>query len=103
MVGVYVDLVSSTPPEAADVPDPVAPPELGEGPHLSYAVQWFVFTVCAVVGWVLAVRASVNRRRRVLESGARPDASGDLTVAAGGAAPVDPPSSGADERATAPR
>jgi cytochrome oxidase assembly protein ShyY1 len=28
----------------------VSPPELGEGPHLSYAVQWFIFSTIALVG-----------------------------------------------------
>lgn len=39
---------------------PVAFPTLDEGPHLSYALQWFIFTVCVVVGWVLAVRSHVT-------------------------------------------
>lgn len=37
---------------------PIAFPSLDEGPHLSYAIQWFVFSICVVVGWVLAVRRS---------------------------------------------
>ena len=48
---------------------PVAFPALDEGPHLSYAVQWFIFSVCVVVGWVLAVRRSLRgptTRRRAL-------------------------------------
>ncbi len=36
----------------------VPPPELGEGPHLGYAVQWFSFALIAVVGFVIvALRA----------------------------------------------
>jgi surfeit locus 1 family protein len=31
---------------------PVAPPELTDGPHLSYMVQWFSFAVIAIVGSV---------------------------------------------------
>lgn len=42
---------------------PVAPPELSEGPHLSYAIQWIIFSVCVAVGWTLAVRRSVRRAR----------------------------------------
>lgn len=46
-------------PESAD---PAAPPlaeplpELSEGNHLSYAVQWFSFALIAVVGFVIMVR-----------------------------------------------
>ncbi|MDB4948114.1 MAG: hypothetical protein JWM27_763 [Gemmatimonadetes bacterium] len=34
---------------------PVPLPELDEGPHLSYAVQWFSFAVIAVVGYLVLV------------------------------------------------
>ncbi len=44
------------PPEA---PQKLPKPELDEGPHLSYALQWFVFGVGAFVGlWVLVRRAA---------------------------------------------
>lgn len=42
---------------------PVAPPELSEGSHLSYAIQWIIFSVCVVVGWTMAVRRSIRRVR----------------------------------------
>lgn len=43
---------------APDAPGlvPVPPPEPGEGPHLSYAVQWFLFTAVVVVGYPLLLR-----------------------------------------------
>jgi surfeit locus 1 family protein len=66
VIPVYVDLVTSEPPEAGGLPEPVPQPPLDEGPHLSYAVQWFIFSVCVAVGWVLAVRRSVATRRRGL-------------------------------------
>jgi surfeit locus 1 family protein len=31
----------------------IAPPELSNGPHLSYALQWFAFAVISVVGGVI--------------------------------------------------
>jgi surfeit locus 1 family protein len=40
-------------------PRRVAPPPLDEGPHLSYAVQWFLFAVMAMMFGVLVV----NRNR----------------------------------------
>lgn len=39
---------------------PVARPELTEGPHLSYAIQWLIFSCAVVVGWVLACRKSLK-------------------------------------------
>lgn len=34
------------------VPRPLEAPTLGEGPHLSYAIQWFSFGMIAIVGWL---------------------------------------------------
>ena len=58
VVPMYVELTNSDPPESGDFPEPIAEPSLGEGPHLSYAVQWFLFSVLVAIGWVLAVRRS---------------------------------------------
>jgi surfeit locus 1 family protein len=58
VVPMYVELAGSDPPESGDFPEPITEPSLGEGPHLSYAVQWFLFSVLVAIGWVLAVRRS---------------------------------------------
>lgn len=60
---------------------PVAPPELGEGPHLSYAVQWFIFSTIGVVGYPLILRRVVIRRGKEVD-----DAGDDIEA---GAPPVD--------------
>ncbi len=57
----YLELLESTPAEPNSV-SAVAFPDLGEGSHLSYAGQWFIFTVCVGAGWVLAVRKSTHER-----------------------------------------
>ncbi len=66
VVPMYIEMTSSTPVEAGPYPTPVDPPERDLGPHLSYAIQWFIFSVCVAVGWVLAVRRSLATRRRDL-------------------------------------
>lgn len=53
---VWLQLEAQDPAQAADTPTPVPPPELDEGPHLAYAVQWFVFTTIALVGYPLILR-----------------------------------------------
>lgn len=63
VIPLYVDLLDSNPPEPDGIPEAVVRPDLSEGPHLSYAVQWFIFAIAVVVGWVLAVRRSVTKRR----------------------------------------
>ena len=74
------------PAEAGPYPQPVDVPELSEGPHLSYAVQWFIFSAAVAVGWVLAVRKSITARRA-----GSPPADG---AAAPEPAAAAPPSSG---------
>ena len=64
---VYLDLIGTIPNVAPTDPDPVPAPTLSEGPHLSYAVQWFVFATAVLLGWILAVRRSLATRRRAAE------------------------------------
>ena len=51
-----LQLVDQTPPQPGSLPIPVPPPELSEGPHLSYAIQWFCFAIVALVGAVILLR-----------------------------------------------
>ncbi|WP_158542896.1 SURF1 family protein [Phytoactinopolyspora halophila] len=46
------------------------PPEVDPGPHLSYAIQWFIFAVIGVGGFVLLVRAEARERRAVTTAAA---------------------------------
>lgn len=64
VVAMYVDTISSDPAEPGRFPEPVLAPDLSEGNHLSYAFQWFIFATAVAVGWVLAVRRSIQTRRR---------------------------------------
>lgn len=40
--------------------EPVGDPQLDNGPHLGYAVQWFVFMTIAAVGYVLILRRNAR-------------------------------------------
>ncbi len=42
----------------AGAPPRVPPPALDEGPHMSYAIQWFAFATIAVVGSVAYLRST---------------------------------------------
>jgi len=70
VVPMYVDLTESNPSETGGLPEPVATPVLGEGNHLSYAVQWLIFAAAVAVGWVLAVRRSIDTHRRAADRAA---------------------------------
>jgi len=51
LLPVYVLLQGQQPAQAT--PETVAPPRFDDGPHLSYAIQWFSFATIAVVGCVV--------------------------------------------------
>jgi cytochrome oxidase assembly protein ShyY1 len=51
-------------PEQGDLPVPEPLPELTDGPHLGYALQWFAFGAIALIGWVILVRREGLDRRR---------------------------------------
>lgn len=51
----FVTLVESTPAESAEL-TPIPLPDLSDGPHLSYAVQWIFFAGVAIVGFVVLIR-----------------------------------------------
>jgi cytochrome oxidase assembly protein ShyY1 len=71
VIEMYVDAYQTQPADA-DVLEPVIKPDLSEGNHQSYAVQWFVFSVCVAVGWVLAVRHSLGKHRSELRQTSPP-------------------------------
>jgi surfeit locus 1 family protein len=50
-----IQLRAQDPPNA-QLPTPVPPPELSEGPHLSYAIQWFSFAAIAAIGALVLLR-----------------------------------------------
>lgn len=50
--------------EASDLPVLPPPPEVSLGPHLGYAVQWFLFTAIVVLGYPLLLRRTVRAGRR---------------------------------------
>lgn len=67
LLDVWIAAEVSDPTDDA-ILSPVPLPELSDGPHLSYAIQWLIFSVAVLVGWVLAVRWSINRRRDLRSS-----------------------------------
>lgn len=59
---VWLQLTSSSPAQAGSEPEVLPPPTLDEGPHFSYAVQWFIFSTIAVIGYPLILRRSARNR-----------------------------------------
>lgn len=62
---VALQLQSSDPPPPGDLPVPVPLPDVDdEGPHLSYAVQWFTFATIAGGGYLLILRRQLDEARK---------------------------------------
>ena len=53
---VWLQLSEQDPPSDNTLVTPVPLPDLGEGSHLSYAFQWFIFATIGAVGYVLILR-----------------------------------------------
>lgn len=51
-----VQLTAQAPPQRSRLPILLPEPELSEGPHLSYVIQWFSFATIAVAGGVILIR-----------------------------------------------
>jgi surfeit locus 1 family protein len=51
----YLALEGDTSTRSLSVPARTPPPPLDEGPHMSYAIQWFSFAAIAVFGTAVAV------------------------------------------------
>lgn len=62
VVDVYVELLASEPADSPAL-SRIASPDFTTGPHLSYAVQWFIFSAFAVFGWVVVVRRRLAKSR----------------------------------------
>lgn len=62
-VEMYVDLLGSQPADSALL-SRIFDPVFTNGPHLSYAVQWFLFSGLAIAGWTIAVRREVLRLKK---------------------------------------
>jgi cytochrome oxidase assembly protein ShyY1 len=61
---VFIEL-RATDPATPEPPVPVPKPDLSGGPpHLSYTIQWLIFSLAVGTGWVLAVRRSKRTRDR---------------------------------------
>jgi len=50
-------------PAQGELPVPVPLPELSQGPHLGYAIQWFAFSLLTIIVYPLLLRRHARRLR----------------------------------------
>ena len=66
VVPVYLELLTSEPADDPSI-SRIAEPEFTLGPHLSYTVQWIVFSLFVLVGWVFVLRRETRRASAATE------------------------------------
>jgi cytochrome oxidase assembly protein ShyY1 len=59
----YIGLITSTPEQTGGF-EAIRLPEISDGPHFWYAVQWFLFTGIAVAGIVVFIRGDLKDRKK---------------------------------------
>ena len=67
----YLLLQQQEPPQTGNFPKTGELPPLTEGPHLSYAIQWFLFTLIGLAGHVGLVRKEAKERSAAGDSEAQ--------------------------------
>ncbi|HUF31660.1 MAG TPA: SURF1 family protein [Acidimicrobiales bacterium] len=63
LLPVYLQLETQDPPQEGRLPVPLPPPEQGEGSHLAYAGQWFLFAAVGAIGWPVLLRRTAQEER----------------------------------------
>jgi cytochrome oxidase assembly protein ShyY1 len=66
----YIGLLTVEPQQQGGF-QPIQLPELSEGPHFWYAVQWFMFTAVALAGIVVFIRSDLRARREERDDAAQ--------------------------------
>jgi cytochrome oxidase assembly protein ShyY1 len=70
----YIGLLTVDPPQTGDL-ETVQLPEISDGPHFWYAVQWFMFTALALAGVFVFIRGDLRARRQEREGQPKPAAA----------------------------
>ncbi|MFG2503710.1 SURF1 family protein [Streptomyces sp. NPDC048441] len=74
VLGGYIELTSPKPADGS--PQVIGEPEHSDiGPHMAYAVQWWLFCAGVPIGWVVLVRREVKDRRAAAAEATAPEAA----------------------------
>jgi cytochrome oxidase assembly protein ShyY1 len=70
----YIGLLTVEPEQVGGF-QPIQLPDLSDGPHFWYAVQWFMFTAVGVAGIVVFIRGDLRARREEREDATKAHAT----------------------------
>ena len=74
----WISLQTQQPAQTTEFPRIVPAPTLDDGPHLSYAIQWFIFSTIAIIGWPLILRRKARDLEREGDDGEGTDGHDEL-------------------------
>lgn len=64
----YLEMTASRPDSMSSEIRALPAPEVTEGAHRSYAIQWIFFEIMTVIGWIILVRNEVKEQRKAAVS-----------------------------------
>lgn len=64
LTNAYVEMTASRPESLTSEIRSLPAPEVTEGAHRSYAIQWIFFEIMTVIGWIILVRNEVKEQRK---------------------------------------
>ena len=64
----YLEMTASRPDSLSSEIRTLPAPEVTEGAHRSYAVQWIFFEIMTVIGWVILVRVELKEQRKEISN-----------------------------------
>ena len=64
LTNAYVEMTASRPESLSSEIRSLPAPEVTEGAHRSYAIQWIFFEIMTVIGWIILVRNEVKEQRK---------------------------------------
>jgi cytochrome oxidase assembly protein ShyY1 len=68
LTNAYVEMTASRPESRSTEIRSLPAPEVTEGAHRSYAIQWIFFEIMTVIGWIILVRNEVKEQRKAAVS-----------------------------------
>lgn len=75
----WIATLETNPPQQAEF-QPLALPEISDGPHFWYAMQWFLFAVIGLSGLFVFIRGDLKERRARRTGASLPKASPGTTA-----------------------
>jgi cytochrome oxidase assembly protein ShyY1 len=68
LTNAYVEMTASRPESRTSEIRSLPAPEVTEGAHRSYAIQWIFFEIMTVIGWIILVRNEVKEQSKTAVS-----------------------------------